>query len=94
MTDAPAPMRVQTANALITGAPVDDEQLEAARLHFRVLEAALSISGPRFTNAQQQAALLHNKTLDRLRENALQRQQRAERQAERESGYLPIEVGR
>lgn len=87
-------MLVQTANALITGAPCDDDQLEAARVHFRTLESLLSISGPRFTNAQQMAAQQHNKAIGRLRENAVQRQQRAERQADVEAGYTEIEVGR
>lgn len=85
-------MVVQTANALITGAPISDEQIAAAREHFAGLEAVLSVSGPRFANARAEAANLHNVAVKRAREMAHERRQRALLQADRDAGLVEIEV--
>lgn len=87
------PMAPQTANALITGAPCNDEQLHAARLHFRSIETMLAISGPRFANARRDAAGLHNKAVQRLRESANEREARERRHREAASGLTELEVG-
>lgn len=91
-TTAAEPMQIQTANALITGAPADDDQLQAARAHFRTLSEMLTVSGPRFANAARDAAGLHNTAIRRLREADQERRRRAARQADADAGLNEIEV--
>lgn len=95
MTDEadPTPMAPQTSNALITGAPCNDEQLHAARRHFLAVETLLSISGPRFANARRDAAGLHNTAVRRLRESAVDREAREQRHREAAAGLTELEVG-
>ena len=85
-------MNVQTANALITGAPVTEEMLRLAMKHFAALETLLSISGPRFGNARSEAANMHNKAVARLRENEIERRLREARHRDAMSGLVEIKV--
>ena len=68
---APMPpgMTIQTANALVTHAPISEEQLRAAMAHFKALAALTGVSGPRFANANRDAVNLHNVCVARLRES-------------------------
>lgn len=85
-------MAVQTANALITGAHIDDAQLRAAMPHYKLLAELLSISGPRFANAQREATLLHNRAVARLRERREDRMARERRAAEAAEGLTELAV--
>lgn len=85
-------MLVQTANALVTGAPVAADQLHAARQHFKALSEMLLMSGPRFSNPARDAVGLHNKAVQRLRESIEQQRERAVRQRVEDAGLAEIEV--
>lgn len=65
----PPSMSIQTANALVTHAPISEEQLRAAMVHFKALAALTAVSGPRFANANRDAVALHNTCVARLRES-------------------------
>ena len=83
-------MNIQTANALVTGAPIREEQLRVAMDHFKALESLLSISGPRFSNARSEAANQHNAAVRRLRETRDQAVLRARRYQEAKDGLIEI----
>lgn len=86
------PMAIQTANALVTGSPITDEQLHAARAHFKLLSDMLLVSGPRFANPARDAVGLHNKAIQRLRESMEQQRERAMKQQATDAGLAEIEV--
>ena len=65
---APMVMGTDIANAIVTRAPLTLAQLHCALDHYAELEAMLRRSGPRFTNCRRDAADMHNKTLELLRE--------------------------
>ena len=85
-------MSVQTANALVTGAPCAEEQLRAAMRHYATVENLLSISGPRFANARNEAARWHNTAVQRLRENMIEQRLREQRHAEQMAGLVELKV--
>lgn len=85
-------MNVQTANALVTGAYIDEAQLDEARTHFKALVDLTSISGPRFANAHRDAVNVYNLCIRRMRESredALVRQRQAQ---ERAAGLTELNV--
>lgn len=61
------PVGADTCNALITEAPLSNEELDLLRLHFAGLEQMLLKSGPRFSNPRQTAVDFHNRAVRRLR---------------------------
>ena len=61
------PVGAETANALITEAPLTTEELTALRDHYRVLYDLLKDSGPRFTQSLRDAVDMHNRAIRRLR---------------------------
>lgn len=92
MSDAVPVMQIQTANALITGAPIAVDQLHAAKAHFETLATLLSRSGPRFANPQRDAANMHNKAVARIRESIVEARLRETRAVEAASGLVEIEI--
>lgn len=66
MTD-PRPVGADTCNALITEAPLTNAELDLLRLHFAGLEQMLVRSGPKFSNARQDAVGMHNRAVRRMR---------------------------
>lgn len=66
MADA-RPVGAETANALITEAPLSVPELTVLREHFAALAALCSESGPRFANARRDAVDMHNRAVRRLR---------------------------
>jgi hypothetical protein len=61
------PVGADTCNALITEAPLTNEELDLLRIHFAALEQMMVISGPRFSNARRDAVDLHNRAVLRMR---------------------------
>jgi hypothetical protein len=61
------PVGADTCNALITEAPLTNEELDLLRVHFAALEQMMVISGPRFSNARRDAVDLHNRAVKRMR---------------------------
>ena len=57
----------ETANALVTEAPLTNDELNLLREHFSGLHGLLTHSGPRFSNARRDAADMHNRAVRRLR---------------------------
>ena len=85
-------MDVQTANALVTGAPIVEAQLWAAREHFRQLAELLTRSGPRFANAHRDAVNSHNPCVRRLKESQEDALVRERRARERAAGLTELSV--
>jgi hypothetical protein len=85
-------MVVQTANALITHAPISEEQLRAALPHYRALADLLRISGPSFSQSLHLAVQFHNKALERLRESESARVARERRHREEMDGFTELTV--
>lgn len=77
------------SNALITGSPLSEEQLEALYRHYKALADMLVVSGPRFAEVRLIAIELGNTALDRLRKQRLQREN-AERAQGRNDGLERI----
>ena len=72
------PVGAETANALVTKAPLTTAELTLLMAHFRALYDALQISGPRFTQAGRGAVDMHNRSVRRLkgiRDEAKRREQ-------------------
>ena len=95
MTDAQQPdaaMVIQTANALITGAPISEEQLRAAMPHYAALVRLLSISGPSFSVSMRQAVEMHNKAVRRLKENLEEKRARERQHREAMDGLVELTV--
>ena len=88
---APA-MNVQTANALVTGAPVTEDMLRLAMAHFAGMEKLLSISGPRFSNARAEAVNMHNIAVRRIKETMQDKALRERRHAEAMAGLTELSV--
>jgi hypothetical protein len=61
------PVGADTCNALITEAPLTNEELDLLRVHFAGLERMMVISGPRFSNARRDAVDMHNRAVKRMR---------------------------
>jgi len=61
------PIGAELCNVLITEAPATNEELDALRLHFRDLESALRISGPRFSGPRRDAIDMHNRAVRRMK---------------------------
>lgn len=61
------PVGADTCNALITDAPLTQDELHTLRLHFAGLERLCVISGPRFGQARQIAVEFHNRCVRRIR---------------------------
>jgi len=85
-------MNVQIANALITGAPLDDDTLIAAQEHYRVLADMLFDSGPKFGLARRDAVEFHNKCVRRRRESSEEAARRAAQLAAHEADLVEIEA--
>lgn len=70
-TDPPSytgrPVGADTCNALITEAPLTQDELHALRVHFAALERLCVISGPRFGPARQVAVEFHNRCVRRIK---------------------------
>ena len=84
------PVGAETANALITEAPLTTEELTALRDHYRVLYDLLKDSGPRFTQSLRDAVDMHNRAIRRLRGI---RDEAKRKETEREEDEL-LEIGR
>ena len=80
----PAQMDGPIYNAIITNAPLDEETLLVALGHYKGLEAMLRISGPLFSNARRDAAMMYNRTADRIEADRKTREAREQSQAENE----------
>ena len=91
-TPAASSMNVQTANALVTGAPLEEAQLRIAMAHFVALEKLLSLSGPRFSNARSEAANMHNVAVRRIKETLVEKRLREQRHADAMAGLIEIAV--
>lgn len=63
----PRPIGADTCNALVTEAPLTNAELDLLRLHFADLEQMLVRSGPKFSNARQDAVNMHNRAVRRMR---------------------------
>lgn len=74
MTGKDVQISAITANSLITGAPLSEEQLEALYRHYKGLADLLAVSGPRFGDARLTATELGNTALDRMRRQKAQRE--------------------
>jgi hypothetical protein len=61
------PISAETANALVTEAPLTNAELDLLRTHFAALFKILEVSGPRFSNARRDAANMHDRAVRRLR---------------------------
>lgn len=66
MSDA-RPVSAETANALVTEAPLTTPELVLLRDHFKALFDLLVMSGPRFTSGRRDAADMHNRAIRRMR---------------------------
>lgn len=67
MSTALRPIGADTCNALVTEAPLTNEELDLLRAHFAGLEQMLVRSGPKFSNARQDAVNMHNRAVKRMR---------------------------
>jgi hypothetical protein len=83
-------MTIQTANALVTHAPISEEQLRAAMAHFKALAALTSVSGPRFANANRDAVAMHDVCVRRLRETWAEAEVRERRHRETLDGLTEL----
>lgn len=63
----PRPISAETANALVTEAPLTTDELMLYREHYAALVVLLACSGPRFSSARRDAADMHNRAVRRLR---------------------------
>jgi hypothetical protein len=63
----PRPIGAETANALVTEAPLTTAELTLLAAHYRALAALCEASGPRFSNARRDAVDMHNRAIRRLR---------------------------
>lgn len=86
----PRPIGAETCNALITSAPLTNEELNNLRVHFAALEAMLVMSGPRFSNARRDAIDMHNRAVRIIKGMREAERQRAALQEEPEL----LEIGR
>lgn len=89
-TAFPPSALIVTANALVTGSPLDEPELRHAMQHFRDLAERLQISGPRFGTAHRDAVDLHNRAVRRLRETRAEREVRERRAAEAADGLIEL----
>ena len=86
----PVAMTIQTANALVTHAPISEEQLRAGMAHFKALAALTAVSGPRFANANRDAINLHDVCVRRLRETIAEAEVRERRHREAMDGLVEL----
>ena len=63
----PRPVGAETANALITEAPLTTEELELLRDHYAKLTALCETAGPRFSIPRRDAVDMHNRAVRRMR---------------------------
>jgi hypothetical protein len=82
-------MSTMIANALIVDSPLSAAQLELAYHHFVDLAERLQFSGPRFSQAREEARDLGNKALARIRSDR-DRAEQQQRQRERDDGLMEI----
>lgn len=61
------PVGADTCNALITEAPLTQDELHTLRVHFAALERLCVISGPRFGPARAIAVEFHNRCVRRIK---------------------------
>lgn len=61
------PVGAEMCNCLVTEAPLSRAECDHLRKHFAELERMLVVSGPRFSNARQDAVVFHNKAVRRLK---------------------------
>ena len=89
--DEVVPMDVTVANALWTGAALNDATLRNAAAHYAALVDSLSVSGPAFSAARVIAVDYHNRAIRRLREHAAEKARRAAEADELQAGLVEIE---
>ena len=82
-------MSATICNALITDAPLSEDQLDAAFRHYEGLAGTLQFSGARFVEARAEAVRLGNIALGRLRRLRLEAE-RAKKVAEMDDGMREI----
>jgi hypothetical protein len=87
-----AGMLILTANMLLTGGPIEEDQLRAAVAHFRGLAEMCVRSGPRFGGSHREAINLHNLAVRRLRESSEEKKARERREAEARDGLTELEL--
>lgn len=92
MPRAAPEMVIQTANALTTGAPISEDQLRLAAVHYQALAEMALKSGPRFSNAARDAVNLQNVCVRRLRETLDEKRTRAIRHAEMTDGLVEMRI--
>ena len=59
-------MSTAIANAMTTGSPLSDEQLDCAYRFFKALSSTLSFAGPKFADARLEAMGQGNSARNRL----------------------------
>jgi hypothetical protein len=61
------PVGAETANALLTEAPLTTTELDALRTHYAALADMCEVSGPRFSNPRRDAVDMHNRAVRRMK---------------------------
>ncbi len=88
----PLAMSASLANALQVESPLHDDELRFAIKWFSDLEAALRISGPRFSLAHREAVNFHNMAVRRLKALLDNADQMALRTRDDERGLTEIRI--
>lgn len=86
----PVQMTVQIANAILTHAPLNKEQLDCARAHYKLLAELTIAAGPRFANARRDAIDMHNRVVRWI--NGAKEEERRRKMVDDEERLLEITV--